>query len=206
MTLILNNILLFRKNILIFSKLNLNIYPGQCILLNGPNGSGKTTFLEFLYNIHFSQTGFVKKNENSFFFIDINNFFDPNFTIKEHLNFWNKCFNNIKLENKLLDYFELKKIYNKKPNEISWGQKKRLNLAILTLINKNIWLLDEPFTGLDIKASKQLIKLCKNHLKNKGVIIIAHHNKLPFYYHQEIKFPMIEKNNNLLNEISEQWY
>ena len=64
--------------------------------------------------------------------------------------------------------------------ELSAGQAQRILLARLLLASQKIWLLDEPHINLDIEAQQQLHEICKRHLQQNGVIMVAAHRELDF--------------------------
>ncbi len=61
--------------------------------------------------------------------------------------------------------------------QLSAGQKKRIALAKLWLTDKKVWLLDEPFTALDIKGIKVLEYKLKEHVESGGIILLTTHQK-----------------------------
>ena len=67
---------------------------------------------------------------------------------------------------------------NKKFYQLSFGQKKKLQLLLLMLVNKPIWILDDPFNGLDNDTIIKITTLLSKKLENKGIIIIASHQNL----------------------------
>jgi heme exporter protein A len=58
---------------------------------------------------------------------------------------------------------------------LSQGQKRRVALARLLLNRSQLWVLDEPFTALDVKAVDQLAKLIEGHLQKGGMTIFTTH-------------------------------
>ena len=62
---------------------------------------------------------------------------------------------------------------------LSAGQRRRLGLARLTLTKRPVWLLDEPATALDDEGQNLLWSLCRAHLDQDGVLLIATHAPLP---------------------------
>ena len=62
---------------------------------------------------------------------------------------------------------------------LSAGQRRRLGLARLTLTKRPVWLLDEPATALDEEGQNLLWSLCRAHLDQDGVLLIATHAPLP---------------------------
>lgn len=65
------------------------------------------------------------------------------------------------------------------PNELSGGQRQRVALARCLLRNKPILLLDEPFTGLDVRTRLDLIDLVKQfqRAQNTTVLLVTHHKE-----------------------------
>ena len=58
---------------------------------------------------------------------------------------------------------------------LSAGQKRRVALAELLLTTAKIWILDEPYTSLDVVAIAYLEKLFQQHVQNGGILIITSH-------------------------------
>ena len=62
--------------------------------------------------------------------------------------------------------------------KLSFGQRRRLAFARLLINRFPLWILDEPFTGID-QAGRELIEqLCVAHLANQGSIILTNHQNL----------------------------
>ena len=62
----------------------------------------------------------------------------------------------------------------------SEGQRKRIALVRLSLMNRDIWILDEPTTNLDIVGKEKFLKLHTLHLRSGGLSIIASHEPAQF--------------------------
>src|SRR3546814_20193925 len=61
---------------------------------------------------------------------------------------------------------------------LSRGQKRRVNLARLLLQKRALWLLDEPLTALDAKASRWIIELIDRHLEKGGIAVLPTHQTI----------------------------
>jgi len=61
-------------------------------------------------------------------------------------------------------------------SDLSAGQKKRLALSRLLLLNKTFWLLDEPFVNLDHAGCTWLYQIIENHLNNGGAVMLSAHD------------------------------
>ena len=78
----------------------------------------------------------------------------------------------------IIKLFELEKILFSSIAYLSFGQKKKLAFARLYLLQTKIWLLDEPFAGMDKNNKNLIVNLIKNHNINKGATIISTHESL----------------------------
>ena len=63
-------------------------------------------------------------------------------------------------------------------HQLSAGQQRRIALARLWLTDKKVWLLDEPFTALDVKGVAVLEQRLKQHVDKGGMIILTTHQAL----------------------------
>ena len=62
---------------------------------------------------------------------------------------------------------------------LSQGQKKRVALARLLLSQAPLWILDEPFTALDLDAVDRLQMLIAQHVAENGLTILTTHQEVP---------------------------
>jgi energy-coupling factor transport system ATP-binding protein len=188
------------SSITALQNLSLQIEKGDFIGLVGPNGSGKTTLLyllaglyepksgEILYrgkNIqdfdeyeYAKKIGFIFQNPESMIFkrtirdeiLYAPNNFDILDQIKEE--YIDKLISLVGDENP-----------EKNPFNLSWGQKRRLNLSSIFVYNPEIILLDEPFIGQDQYTIEELIETLYIENKRGKTIIISSHD-----YHLLLKY------------------
>lgn len=182
------------------NNLSIKIKQGDFIGLVGPNGSGKTTLLYLLANLYEPTSGDIfYKNHNikdinqhkyarkiGFIFQNPENMiFKP--TIREEILYGPINFgilNEIK-EEYLFKLIELigNESEDKNPYNLSWGQKRRLNLSSIFIYNPDIILLDEPFIGQDQKTIDSLVETLYIENKRGKTIIISSHD-----YHLLLKY------------------
>jgi heme exporter protein A len=69
--------------------------------------------------------------------------------------------------------------YSETPaHQLSAGQQRRIALARLWLTDKKVWLLDEPFTALDVTGVSVLENKIKQHTEIGGLVILTTHQSL----------------------------
>ena len=181
-----------RGNYPLFASVSFQLDSTQSLLISGPNGIGKTTLLESIAGLRTIQIG-----ELSFKGKDLakykDDWFEQSFYIghktgnKKELNCLENLCSFLQIqgievsEQQAEDALEdvgLAGYEYQMAGSLSAGQKKRLALARLTLINFPVWILDEPFVNLDVAGCDWLLKILKKHVNNKGLLIItAHDNK-----------------------------
>lgn len=167
--------------------ISFDVYEGEIFGLLGPNGAGKSTTLEIIETLRDKTSGEVivaglnlDKSPN-----DIKKIigvqlqtsgFYPGLTLIELINLFSGLYNQTVKPMELLKLVNLEDKAKNKYKEMSGGQKQRFSIAT-TLINKpKIIFLDEPTTGLDPQARRNLWELIKN-IRDKGatVIITTHY-------------------------------
>ncbi|MFX0070060.1 MAG: energy-coupling factor ABC transporter ATP-binding protein, partial [Candidatus Hermodarchaeota archaeon] len=182
------------------SNLSIKINEGDFIGLIGPNGAGKTTLLYLLANLYEPTSGeifFRNNNINKldsydyakkigFIFQNPENMFFKS-TIKDEILYGPINFGMLKDISKeyLSRLINLigNEDENKNPFNLSWGQKRRLNLSSIFVYNPEIILLDEPFIGQDQRTIDSLIETLYIENKRGKTIIISSHD-----YHLLLKY------------------
>lgn len=162
-------------------NINLKLNDTGFILINGKSGSGKTTLLNLIGNIILPTKGEViynNKNINeikkytykyiSYIFQDYNLFSSLN--VLENIRFLNKYANK-----ELIQSFQIEDILDKKVNEISGGEARRVAVIRSIINNSKIILCDEPTASLDLDNEKKILDLLKEKSKNSLVIVVSHH-------------------------------
>lgn len=78
--------------------------------------------------------------------------------------------------NEVINYFELKELESRFIDQVSGGQKKLAYIAMLAVQDTDYMMLDEPLNNLDIKHSKQVMRILKQyaHDFNKSIILVIH--------------------------------
>jgi len=101
-------------------------------------------------------------------------------TVNENIRFWMKLFSsNIKskqLEG-IFDLLSLDKYKNTQVNFLSKGEIRKLELFRLVIEQKKLWILDEPYVGLDESTYELINGTFRNHIENNGMIFFSSHHR-----------------------------
>ena len=180
-----------RRNII--KDVSLSIKQGEIIGLLGPNGAGKTTTFKLVMGFLIPDKGNIFFDEKDITFLPVYQkarlglsylFQEPalfnKLTVIENLliileNFYPEEKQKKEAEN-LLNKMGIIHLKNSIAANLSGGEKRRLEIARNLINNPKIFLLDEPFSGIDPKTVFE-IKTMINQLKTEGVgILITDHN------------------------------
>ncbi len=177
------------KNIL-FEDLSFSMNAGDAVRVTGSNGSGKTTLLRIVSGLCRPDIGTVtwrgglaRKNDNEF--VRSVNFIGHDDGLKKQLT----ATENLKLMLPLLgtypsdgviesalDAAGLETVKHKPVMYMSAGQKRRVALTRLDFMRHRIlWILDEPFTSLDVAAVSSLVLKLRKHIESGGLLIFTTH-------------------------------
>ena len=185
----INNLSFARGNYLIFKDVSFSVNSGEIIIIRGPNGKGKTTLLSNIIQLLDPLSGEVKYQgikidsyiaSQCFLFLGESHFAYDQLSLNQNIDYW-LSIHNVTLDKTVRDQ-SIKYLFgelnlNKKFYQLSFGQKKKLQLLLLMLVNKPIWILDDPFNGLDNETIIKITTLLSKKVENNGTAIIAsHHN------------------------------
>ncbi len=186
----INNLSFARGNSLIYKNVNFSLSQGELLLIKGANGAGKTTLLSNILNFTDPLEGRINYNGTEidnhiasqyFLYIGETNFAFDTLTLNQNIEYW-LSIHNVKFDKSVIDksvnFFFQDLNLDKKFYQLSFGQKKKLQLLLLMLVNKPIWILDDPFNGLDNKSIINAHSLLKKKLENKGIIILTSHQDI----------------------------
>ena len=164
------------KSKLVLDDINLKIFNGEKVLINGPNGSGKTTLLKLITEILMPNNGkiiFHQKLRKSFISSNDRSFY-ARLTAFENLSFF-ASLDKIPKEQFLKNYQEygnildVKDFEEKKFNNLSSGQKKKLAILRGLIKKPDLLVLDEPMTYLDQRTKENFITLLNTeYIKNSN--------------------------------------
>ena len=185
--LLVNNLKFERSEKVIFENIHIAASSGKIVFVKGNNGTGKTTLLKTLVNILEPNEGDIfwmgKKIKNNIF-----NFYSETtlimdkptssleMTVIENINFWKQItLSQIKYEEifNLLEMLGIDQYLKKQTMYLSLGEIKKLELTRLILEQKKLWILDEPYIGLDKNSMDIINETFIDHVSNNGIIIFS---------------------------------
>ncbi|MCX7773814.1 MAG: energy-coupling factor ABC transporter ATP-binding protein [Clostridia bacterium] len=182
-----------KKAPLILNNINLNIQQGEFVAIIGQNGAGKTTLLKQL-------NGLLKPNTGSVLINELNTATTKTSILAKHIGylfqnpdhqiFCNTVYDEIKfglvnikcepekIEGKIKAIASLLGLENKlskNPFTLSRGERQRVALASVLVLETDILVLDEPTTGQDYKECIEIMDIVKGlNEKGKTIIMVSH--------------------------------
>jgi len=166
---------------------SLAIAQGEIFGILGPNGAGKTTTLEMLEGLNDIDGGVatidgISVNENPYKVkqvigvqLQANEYFD-NINLEELLSLFAALYNSTIDPMTLLAKVQLEEKARAKPASLSGGQKQRFSIACALVNDPKVLFLDEPTTGLDPQAKRNLWELIQDLNASGMTIVLTTHN------------------------------
>lgn len=176
-----------RGNKLVLKDINLSVTNSEVLLIKGSNGIGKSTFLSCIAGFleplegtveYFSKSIDPTISAKNFIFVGEENFAYEDLSILDNIYYWlslNCVTPNQKSIHRSIEYLFGRIDMDKKFHRLSYGQKRKMRMLLLLLIDKPVWILDDPFNGLDDETISKLIKIISMKRDQHGMIIMATH-------------------------------
>tara|TARA_A100000164_G_scaffold365262_1_gene384622 strand:+ start:712 stop:1347 length:636 start_codon:yes stop_codon:yes gene_type:complete len=172
----------------ILDDINFSLTSGQSITITGRNGVGKTLLLHTIMGFKASFKGKIFINgedlssnpsnrQEQIGYFGHKASLQIGLTPREVLKYWKAFYSSDAITSDLIKLWELP---NNAVENCSKGQRKRIALARLSLMQRNIWVLDEPTTNLDPVGKEKFLELHTLHLKSGGLSIITTHEPEQF--------------------------
>ncbi|MEO0823408.1 MAG: heme ABC exporter ATP-binding protein CcmA [Pseudomonadota bacterium] len=186
MDLVLDDIACRRAGRTVFAGLSQRLAAGRALVVTGPNGTGKSTLLRLLAGFLPLTGGAVRLGEVSLG-ADRGAFQErvayaghldavkPALAVGENLALWAGLEGRPDAVGPALERFGLSRIAERPAAECSAGQKRRLGLARLLVLDRPLWLLDEPTVSLDAASAALVAELVEAHCAAGGLAVVATH-------------------------------
>jgi ABC-2 type transport system ATP-binding protein len=174
------------KDVLAVEGLNLEVQAGECFGLLGPNGAGKTTTVEICEGLTLPDSGEVEvlglrwdsgaaelRQRLGIQLQDTQ--LSEKLTVFETVRLFRSFFRQGAGAAEVIARVQLEEKQNSRVGDLSGGQKQRLALACALVGDPDFLFLDEPTTGLDPQARRQLWDLIEEFKKSGRTILLTTH-------------------------------
>ncbi len=174
---------------------NLDVEIGSLMALVGPNGAGKSTLIKTILKFLKQITGEIKISGKSLAYVPQRNSVDWDFPTTLFDVVEMGCYGRVGLFKrvnkeekvkvlKAIEQVGMLDFKNRQISELSGGQQQRAFIARALVQEADIYLMDEPFQGVDSTTEKSIVNILKK-LKSEGkTLIIVHHDlqTVPTYF------------------------
>ncbi|EKN5210945.1 cytochrome c biogenesis heme-transporting ATPase CcmA [Escherichia coli] len=172
----------------LFSGLSFTLNAGEWVQITGSNGAGKTTLLRLLTGLSRPDAGEVlwqgqplhqvrDSYHQNLLWIGHQPGIKTRLTALENLHFYHRDGDTAQCLEALAQA-GLAGFEDIPVNQLSAGQQRRVALARLWLTRATLWILDEPFTAIDVNGVDRLTQRMAQYTEQGGIVILTTHQPL----------------------------
>jgi ABC-2 type transport system ATP-binding protein len=169
----------------VLDDVRFSVHPGEVLGLIGPNGSGKTTLFECLAGLMPSNAGTLRSNDKilppssrkeALFYLPDAIFPWAEQTVSWALSFFQKLYQRSEDNaSALVEPLRLRELMSARLGSLSKGERKRVLVALGLLTPQPLLMLDEPFDGLDLRQTRDAMRLLKAHASTGRTLMLSIH-------------------------------
>ena len=176
-------------------NLNLDVETGSLMALVGPNGAGKSTLIKTILKFLKQITGKIKINGKNLAYVPQRNSVDWDFPTTLFDVVEMGCYGRVGLfkrvskeeKQKVLKAIEqvgMLDFKDRQISELSGGQQQRAFIARALVQEADIYLMDEPFQGVDSTTEKSIVDILKKLKSDGKTLLVVHHDlqTVPTYF------------------------
>lgn len=162
----------------VLNSLSFNLKTGETLAIMAPSGSGKTTIGRILAGLESVDSGKVEFDGD----IKLSYLFQEDRLIP-----WMNVYNNIVIGNipcadkdnilEISRKLEIEEYLEMYPDQLSGGISHRVAIARAMISNSNVFILDEPFRGLDEELKNRVIERIWPEISNDKAVLLISHNQ-----------------------------
>ena len=160
----------------VFKPVSFDLGAGELLLVTGSNGCGKTTLIRVLAGILYPSAGSFEARAAHTAYVGHYLAIKDDLSVTENLRFVRGFMGtSTRSVGKVIEIVGLTRVAAQQARTLSAGQRKRCALARLLLSQAELWLLDEPYSNLDINGIALVDRLLREHLGDGGSVVLATH-------------------------------
>ncbi|MBI1762466.1 MAG: ABC transporter ATP-binding protein [Acidobacteria bacterium] len=168
----------------VLQNVSFSVRQGEVLGLIGPNGAGKTTLFECLAGLLPADAGVVQwedrplpaaQRKDALFYIPDGISPWAEQKLGWTLDFFARLYGSKVKPQALLDAFKLASLKQARLGTLSKGERKRALLALGLLTPQPLLMLDEPFDGLDLRQTREVMTLLRSHVERGRTLLLSVH-------------------------------
>jgi ABC-2 type transport system ATP-binding protein len=168
----------------VLQDVSFSVRRGEVLGLIGPNGAGKTTLFECLAGVLPSDSGVISSNKQALAPAQRKSalFYMPDGvtpwaqqSVNWALGFFERLYASPVKATELLNALKLESLRHARIGSLSKGERKRLLLAMGLLTPQPLLALDEPFDGLDLRQTRDVMALLRNQTGRGRTLMLSIH-------------------------------
>jgi heme exporter protein A len=180
----------------VFAGVSFSVASGEVLTVSGRNGAGKSSLLRTVVGLLRIAAGRLTLEggdaeltiAEQAHYLGHQDALKPSLSVAENLRFWAGYFGASSADiHRPLEAVGLDAVADLPAAYLSAGQRRRLSIARLIVVNRPLWLLDEPMSTLDASAQDRLAILMRAHLAGGGLIVAATHGPIGLGDTQELR-------------------
>lgn len=171
----------YNKNTPAISNISFSIKGGEWLGLIGPNGAGKSTIIKAMLDLlPFKEGTITLPLSSEYAYIPEHPVFFDDLTLWEHLEFARAVTDLedddvVERIEHLLTIFRLSKVRHHYPTSFSKGMQQKLMIVLAFMLRPKLYVIDEPFIGLDPKAMKDLLRELEAERARGAAVLMSTH-------------------------------
>ena len=154
----------------VLKNFSLRIEKGERICLYGDSGIGKTTILRLIAGLEKAENNTVICTDKNFSVVFQEDRLLPFKTVKENISLFS---HNDRIDY-ILNELGIYEARDQLPSQLSGGMARRASMARALSTNADVYIFDEPFTGLDEDNIMQAVRLINEITAGKTLITVLH--------------------------------